>query len=152
FTHPPSFLDGRSTRLVNGRIRKQPVSELVGAWMDDRKPEVLVLGDSLANTNVDGSTLADALDMPRRKVLRVSLPNSVPAHWYALLEHQVYDRGLRVPLVIVVAPFPSLVVVEPYSEISRRSLDALLAPTEPVLDRFVDRRPSIWDRYERNRS
>lgn len=136
--------------ILNGHALDQPLVTVVDNILGRRPVDVLVIGSSLANNNVDMDTLADELGVDRRRALRLSVPNSVASHWYALLEHRVYDRGLEVPTVVIVASYQSLLAVDPYSEVSGNVLDELMAPTEPVLDRYVTRRGGPVARLRQN--
>lgn len=141
--HPPaSFEDqrqmGNAGRVLNGRITPLGVVAEMESLMAMHRPAVLVLGNSYANTNIVPEKLANGLQVPKSKVLTMSVPNSVSSHWYAILEHRVYEDGYQVPVVIIVAGLQSLLCYEPYSESSYEDLMVQLDSDEPVLGRFID--------------
>jgi hypothetical protein len=137
--------------VVNGKPRQGGAVGYIDHELATRMPEVLVLGSSYAWTNLDQRVLAEALGLLPREVLVLSVPNSVCSHWYATLQHRVYDASLHVPLVIVVSSLTGLLQAEPYTETSRNDLLAHLEPKERVLDRFVHRRSPLFEAFRRRK-
>lgn len=126
-------------RVMNGRRLNTSVVDAMEAELAKHEPEVLIVGNSYANTNIDPKLVAKALDLPPRKVRVLSVPNSVGSHWYAMLKNRVYANGHHPPLVIVVSPLQSMLLTEPYSEASYTNLTVQLEPTEPLLDTKIAR-------------
>lgn len=131
-------LMGNAGRVLNGKITPLGVVAEIDSLLAMHQPRVLVLGNSLANTNLDTGRLAHGLGIPEGKVLTLSVPNSISSHWYAILEHRVYDASYQPQVVLVVAGLQSLLAVEPYSEASYEDLMIQLDSDEPVLGRYID--------------
>jgi hypothetical protein len=140
---PPTSMEdqrvmGNAGRVLNGKITRFGVVAEMESLLAMQQPAVLVLGNSYANTNIVPEKLAKGLAIPESKVLTLSVPNSVSSHWYAILEHRVYEDGYQVPVVMVVAGLQSLLCVEPYAESSYEDLMIQLDHDEPVLGRYID--------------
>ena len=75
-------------RILNSRVIDQGVVAAMEAMLERRQPEVLIIGPSYANTDVKPELIAMRLGIPRDKVLLLSVPNSVGAHWYAVLKER----------------------------------------------------------------
>ncbi len=138
-------------RVMNGRRLNVSVVERMERDLAQYRPDVLVLGNSYANTNVVPRLLAEAWGLPPRKVRVFSVPNSVGSHWYAILKNRVYANGHHPPLVVVVSPLQSTLLVEPYSESSYTNLWVHMDPDEPVLDRKVPRTSLLWRKLRQKR-
>jgi hypothetical protein len=152
---PTTFEDqrlmGNAGRVLNGRITPLGVVAEMESLLAMQRPAVVILGNSYANTNIVPQQLADGLQLPKSKVLTMSVPNSVASHWYAILEHRVYEDGYHVPIVIIVAGLQSLLIYEPYSESSYEDLMVQLDGDEPVLGRLIDLDHPEWRQILRNR-
>lgn len=140
---PPSSLEdqrlmGNAGRVLNGRITQMGVVAEMDLLLAAHEPRLLILGNSLANTNLDTSRMAEGLGVAENKILTLSVPNSVSSHWYAILEHRVYEANYQPGVVLIVAGLQSLLMVEPYSEASYEDLMIQLDSHEPVLGRFID--------------
>lgn len=130
-------------RVLNGRRLELDTASTMEADLARHRPEVIVLGNSYANANLDTKLVAEALGLPPRKVRMLSVPNSIGPHWYAILKNRVYANGHRPRIVILVAGLQSMLLTDPYSEASYTNLWVQLEPEEPVLDRVVPR-SSAW--------
>lgn len=130
--------------LLNGTVLKVPVGRAIAERMDP-EPRLVVIGNSFANTNVLVPKLASSLGIEPRDATRLSIPNTIGVHWYALLAHHVFREGRRPPDVIVlIADLQSLLLVDPLSEGSHGNLAALLGGPDPVVDARVSRPRSYW--------
>lgn len=127
-----------ASRVLNGKITRLGVVAEMESLLAMQRPSVLVIGNSVANTNISPSVLAKGLGVPEEKVLVFSVPNSVSSHWYAAMEHRIYDDGYDVPLVLVVSPLMAFLAYEPVSEASYEDLMVQLEGSEPVLGRYLD--------------
>ncbi len=96
-------------------------------------PDVVVLGSSLARTNVDLDVLASELGIPRRRIALLTLPNATAAHWYAILENRVFASGYRPRLVIMVGALTTMVTPEVLMDTNGERLVNLLSDDEPVI-------------------
>ncbi len=105
-------------RILNSRVIDKGVVAAMEALLERRKPEVLILGPSYANTDVKPELIAARLGIPREKVLLLSVPNSVGAHWYAVLKNRVYANGHEPKLVVVVSGLQSMLLNSPLTESS----------------------------------
>ena len=88
---------------------------------------VVVLGSSIALADVDADLLGQELSQP---VLQLGARASQPAHWLAVLKHQVPEE---VPLehVVVVTPFESLLRERLRADVDVERLLALLSRPDP---------------------
>lgn len=103
------------------------------ARIDRAQPDVVVLGSSLAQTNVRLDLLAEALDVPRERVVMLTLPNATAAHWYAILNNRVLARGHQPRLVVVVGALSTFVTPDLLKDTNVERLINQLGPDEPVL-------------------
>ncbi len=126
-------------RVLNGERIDGSTVQAIEAALRAFEPEVLVLGNSTAHSNVDVDALAEALDVSPDRMLTVSMPNSVASHWYAVLANRVFANGHQPKVVVVVGSLRSALLSEPYSTASRQSLLVHMEPEEPILDRHVHR-------------
>ncbi len=143
-------------QLLNGEVLKVPVTRAIAKRMAN-DPRMIVLGNSFANTNVMIGQLNGRLGLGRRNAARLSIPNTIAAHWYVVLKHRVFIEPYEPPdLVILLADLQSTLLTEPLSEGSYNTLFALLDPKmspDPVVERLVDRRASfVWDTIQDNRT
>ncbi|GAB4418307.1 MAG: hypothetical protein Kow002_05160 [Anaerolineales bacterium] len=54
--------------------------------IDERKPELLLLGDSMLELGVDADTLSRSLD---KKTMKIGIPGSASALWYLILKNNI---------------------------------------------------------------
>ncbi|MCB9665357.1 MAG: hypothetical protein H6732_14695 [Alphaproteobacteria bacterium] len=106
--------------------------------------EVVVLGSSLARTDVDAATLADALGIPTRAVVMLTLPNATAAHWYAILDNRVFANGHRPRVVLFVGALTTMLTPEVLKEANIGRLVAQLDGRDEVIARKVFGTDSAW--------
>lgn len=122
-----------------GALRLQRTPKATGrAAVFERKlrshqTDVLVLGSSLARTNVRTDQLADELGIPRRNVVMLTLPNATAAHWYAILRNRVYANGHEPRLVIMVGALTTMVTPDILMDTNVERLMNQLTDDEPVI-------------------
>jgi len=127
-------------RILNSRVIDQGVVVAMEAMLERRQPEVLIIGPSYANTDVRPDLIAARLGIPRDKVLLLSVPNSVGAHWYALLKNRVYANGHEPKLVVVVSGLQSMLLNTPLTESSFVNLGVHLSDEpDPEIQKRVKR-------------
>lgn len=132
--------DERQARENAGRVLNARVAEHADAatvmdrMLRQSQPQVLLIGPSYANTDVDPRLLAQRLRLPRDEVLMLSVPNSVGAHWYAVLKNRVFANGHRPRLVVVVSGLQSMLLATPLTEASYLNLAVHLEGPDPVID------------------
>ncbi len=147
--------DGKSLinvgQVMNGEQLSQSIVDEIEEQLDAHPRQLLVLGSSYAHTNIDPGALARGTELAREDVAVFSIPNSVSSHWYAVLDHRVYDRGHDVPNVLIVSSLRSLLVSQPYSPASYGNLKVHLEDKEPVLDRYVHRAPEAIEHLREQR-
>lgn len=132
-------------RILNSRVIDRGVVAAMEQLLDQREPEVLVIGPSYANTDVRPELLAARLQIPRDKVLLLSVPNSVGAHWYAVLKHRVFANGHRPKLVVVVSGLQSMLLTTPLTESSFVNLKVHLGDTsDPEIDARVKQTADLF--------
>ena len=66
-------------------------------------PEVVILGSSWAETNVDEKVLANRLGVPPAKVLTLSQTASAPPIWYAIAKYRLFGNGAKPKTIVLVA-------------------------------------------------
>ena len=110
--------DDNAGRILNARVVEDDVVRSIDRMLAERRPRVLVLGPSYANTDVRPADLARRLDLKPSEVALVSVPNSIGAHWYAILKYRVLQAGHRPDLVLFVSGLQSMLLTTPLSESS----------------------------------
>ena len=138
-------------RIVNGHLTHGGTAKFIEDSLRQHRPEVIVLGNSLANTDIQPALLARRLGLPPKKVQRYSVPNSLAPHWYAILKNRVYANGRQPRVVIVLSDLQSLVAVRPRSEASYLNLATQLGDSEPVIDAKLGRGNFGLERVRENR-
>lgn len=150
-----SFADHREDRnagkVMNGSVIPMGVREYIDASLTKFNPDVVILGNSLSNTDIVPPQLARALGVGKRKVQKFSVPNSIGAHWYAILKNRVYANGHAPALVIIHSDMQSLLAVTPRSEASYLNLSVHLDEREPVFDDKLGARLWFLERIRENR-
>lgn len=101
--------------------------------LESGPPDVVVLGSSLARTNVDLDVLAKGLDIPRRRIVLLTLPNATAAHWYAVMENRLFAQGYRPRLVLMVGALTTMVTPDVLMDTNGERLVNLLGEHEPVI-------------------
>lgn len=130
-------------RTFNHKIAEDGVSLQMEKMLDAHEPYVLVLGPSYANTDSDAKVLAEELGVPVGRVFVIAVPNSVGAHWLAILKHRVFGAGHRPKLVVMLSGLQSMLLTSPLTEASRIALTELLPPEgDPQV---TGRSQSGWD-------
>ncbi len=137
-------LNGSVTRRTDARVRMERM-------LRESDPRVVVLGNSLANTDLSAAILEAAFDLSTGDVLKLSLPNSIGAHWAAILENRVIDAGFTPDLALIVSDWPSLLSVHPISEASYLALVQQLDDDDPGFDALLGRRWGVLDRIREDR-
>lgn len=149
-----SFADRREEenagKVINGRVVEGGVVEVMQnkLWQN---PDVIILGNSLSNTDIQGPLLAKRLGLQRQQVQKFSVPNSMGAHWYAILKNRVYANGHKPAVVIILSDLQSLLALVPRSEASHLNLAVQLSRYEPVIDELLGSRNYYLERVRENR-
>lgn len=150
------WTDDRESRnagfVMNGRVYEAGVVATIERRLESAQPEVVVLGNSLSNTDIHTTLLAKRLDLPKQKVQKFSIPNSIGAHWYAVLKNRVYANGYRPRLVLILSDLQSALAVHPRTEPAYLNLTVHLGEDEPVIDQRSGARSYVFDRVRENRS
>lgn len=124
--------------LLNGEVLERPAVDVIRESLASG-PRLVVLGNSFANTNVYLDGLASGLGIPGEGV-KLSIPNSIGAHWYAVLKQHVFGADQEPPDVVLLASdLQSALLTTPQSEGSMGNLVHLAGPPDDVLQRKVDR-------------
>lgn len=151
-----SFADAREDRnagkVINGRVVSSTgVAATIDAKLDKYEPQVVILGNSLSNTDLNPGLLADGLDIPANKVQKFSIPNSMAAHWYAIVKNRIYGNGHAPRIVLILSDLQSLLALSPRSEASYLNLAVQLGPDEPVIDEKLGQRNYYLEKVRENR-
>ncbi|HHO49702.1 MAG TPA: hypothetical protein ENK18_02250 [Deltaproteobacteria bacterium] len=144
--------ENNAGRIINGRVVQGGVREHIEDLLVQHQPRVLILGNSLANTDVLPQILARRLHLNKHAVQKLTVPNSIGAHWYAILANRVYANGHTPELVVLHSDLQSLLAVTPRSEASYLNLAVHLGEEEPVFDRLLGHRLWFLDRIRESRS
>lgn len=133
-------------RIFNAKVLDDSdTAAAMDRLLANRHPDVIVLGPSYANTDIRPDVLAARLGVPRDTIGMLSVPNSVGAHWYAVLKYRVFEAGYHPKLIVVVSGLQSMLLTTPLSESSFVNLEVQLpASGDPVIDARVDHPSSLW--------
>lgn len=150
-----TFADKREARnagkVINGRVVEGGVIRVIEGKLAKNEPDVVILGNSLSNTDILPPLLARRLGLPRTKVQKFSIPNSMGAHWYAILKNRVYATGHHPKVVMILSDLQSLLALAPRSEASYLNLSVQLTAHEPVIDDLLGTRYYYLERVRENR-
>ncbi|MCB9698736.1 MAG: hypothetical protein H6738_18285 [Alphaproteobacteria bacterium] len=131
--------------VVNARVLELDTAQAMDRLLATRRPKVVVLGPSYANTDVKTDLLAARLGISRDEIVLLSVPNSVGAHWYAVLKYRLFEAGHRPALVVVVSGLQSMLLTTPLTEASFVNLEVQLPEGgDPVVDRLVGQEGALW--------
>jgi hypothetical protein len=102
------------------------------------RPEVIVMGSSLANRGIDLDVLAREVNVPADRLLVMQLPHSSLAHWYAMLKNRVFANGYRPKVVVVVGAMTTMLNHDQLKfQPNVERLIEQLSPDEPEIARKV---------------
>ena len=150
-----SFADTREARnagkVINGRVVEGGVVDVIERKLAQTDPDVIILGNSLSNTDLNPILLATELGLPKQKVQKFSIPNSIAAHWYAMLKNRAYANGHHPRVVLILSDLQSALALAPRSEASHLNLTVHLSRSEPVIDAKLGARNFYLDRVRENR-
>jgi hypothetical protein len=150
-----TFGDQRENRnagkVINGRVVQGGVVGMIERSLAQNNPEVVILGNSLSNTDIQPALLARRFGLRKNKVQRFSIPNSIGAHWYLILKNRVYANGYRPKLVIILSDMQSALAVTPRSEASYLNLSVHMSDFEPIVDAKLGARNYALERIRQNR-
>ena len=138
-------------RVMNGQVLQVGIVAAIESKLRQHEPDVIILGNSLSNTDILPPLLARRLGINKNKVQRFSVPNSLGPHWYAILKNRVYDNGHQPKLIIVLSDLQSLLAVTPRSEASYLNLTTHLGEKEVVIDKKLGRGFYAVERIRENR-
>jgi hypothetical protein len=127
-------------RVVNARVANGGDAAAAVDWLlSKHDPKVILIGPSYANTDVRPDIIAARLKIPRNDIALVSIPNSIGAHWYAVLKNRVFAQGYTPKLVVVVSGLQSMLLNTPLTESSFVNLQVHLAGSgdDPEIDKRV---------------
>lgn len=110
-------------RVLNGRrVGQGGVVGMIEKTLERTQPQAIILGNSLSNTDINPVQLAREFDIPREKIQRFSIPNSIGAHWWIVLKNRVYANGHKPKLIILLSDMQSLLATRPLTEASYLNL------------------------------
>jgi hypothetical protein len=140
-------------RVFNARVLDGNAAAAMDQLLAQRAPDVIVLGPSYANTDVDPIRLANRLGVARDSVALMSVPNSIGSHWYAMLKYRVFDAGYRPRLIVVVSGLQSMLLNTPLTESSFVNLEVQLPEEgDPLIAAKVTQDTSLrWARIREQR-
>jgi hypothetical protein len=117
-------------RVVNARVARGDAVSAMDWVLAQHDPQVVLMGPSYANTDVRPDLIAARLKIPRNDIAMLSIPNSVGAHWYAVLKNRVFANGYEPKLVVIVSGMQSMLLNSPLTESSYVNLRVHLTDTE----------------------
>ena len=120
-------------QVLNGERLETSTADAIADRMAKRRPDIVVVGDSIANNAIAGKRLAEQLDMSPDDVLMLTIPGTISAHWYALLKHHVFAEDHKPTLVVVVSSLQSMLEPVPTSTAMKANLDALVTREDAVV-------------------
>jgi len=101
----------------------------IDTQLDQRRPEILVLGNSAANRGIDPDQLGELLG---RRAHAVTIAATLAPTWFVVLRDRVYARGLEPDVVIIADTPPGMLAVEPFSENLHAKMLELASAPDPV--------------------
>jgi hypothetical protein len=133
-------------RIFNADVVKGGAVAAMDRALAARTPDVIVLGPSYANTNTLPDLLAQRLGLRPADIALLSVPNSVGAHWYAMLRYRVFGAGHRPRLIVVVSGLQSALLNTPLTEASFVNLQVHLppGPPDPEIALRVQQTTALW--------
>lgn len=152
-----TFADKRETRnvckVINGKVVREQggAPKAIERTLERTSPEIIILGNSLSNTDLVPQLLANSLGMGKQKVQKFSIPNSIAAHWYVILKNRVYANGHRPKIVVILSDLQSALALAPRSEASHLNLTCQLGRSERVVDDKLGARNYYLERVRENR-
>jgi len=131
-----------------------PVIARVVAEVRDMRAPVLVLGNSVTDASIDAEAAAATFG---GEIVKAALPGGLPAHWLALLRHQVFGTGGRPELVVLYAPAHNLFDVALTEDNDQAMLLDLVSGPDPellgaALGATASQEVDTWTRLQRDRS
>ncbi len=120
---------------------------------DGPGPEIVILGNSLANRDIDPEQLTEELPGHPR-VVTAWVSGTGPAAWYAVLQHRIYDQGYRPKVVVVLDLLERMFTTEPLTNGAQQKLLEQMAPDDIIILRKAlgqDVRFAWVNRLRRNR-
>jgi len=139
-------------KVINGRVVQGGVVGMIERSLAANDPEVIILGNSLSNTDLQPALLARRLGIRKNRIQRYSVPNSIGAHWFLILKNRVYGNGYAPKLVILLSDMQSALAVTPRSEASYNNLSVHMNRREPKINRKLGERNYYLERVRQNRS
>ena len=137
--------------MINGRVAEGGVIRVIERKLEVGDPEVVILGNSLSNTDIQPGLLARRLGVGKTRVQKFSIPSSMGAHWYAILKNRVYANGHQPKVVVILSDLQSLLALAPRSEASHLNLSVHLGERELVIDELLGKRNYYLERVRENR-
>ena len=138
-------------KVINGKVLEGSVVNMIEGSLEANQPDVVILGNSLSNTDLHPALLARRLGIRKNKVQRYSVPNSIGAHWYLILKNRVYANGHTPKVVLLLSDMQSALAVTPRSEASHLNLSVHMNRREPKIRRKLGGRNYFFDRIRENR-
>ncbi len=117
---------------VSGTIDPEP--HAIARRLRAARPEVIVLGSSVAQRDIDRDELAAALNLPADSVMMAAIPASTGAHWAAVLHHVVYAREGGPKVVVIADALASLLTPDVEGHEERLRLAEVLRGRAPAFD------------------
>lgn len=115
-------------------------------------PKLVVLGNSVAQSAISTEALTHDASLNPSDVAVLAAGGLQPAHWLAVLRHQVHGRGAAPEWAVVYAPAHSLGRVALVSKLDQALLlDLLVDPDEALVTRATGRSGGGWALLSRNR-
>jgi hypothetical protein len=137
--------------VMNGKVHDEGVVETIDRKLGNNEPEVIVLGNSLSNTNLNTAVLARRLGVASHKVQKFSIPNSIGAHWYVILKNRLYANGHQPRLVLILSDLQSTLATTPRTEAAYVNLTVHYGDDEPVVQDKIGSRNFFWESARQNR-
>ena len=131
----PLLLIGAAVAMLWAPVEEErtPAALAMEARLAERPPQVLILGNSIAEHAVDLPALGKA--MGGKPLLSLTVFASPPPTWYAVYKNRVLANGYRPELVLVIGTLDFFTQTQVRTEMQRKALAEHVGVDEPVIAR-----------------
>lgn len=129
----PLLLIGAAVAALWAPVEQErtPAALVMEARLAEKPPQVLILGNSIAEHAVDLPALGKA--MGGKPIQSLTVYASPPPTWYAVYKNRVLANGYRPELVLVIGTLDFFTQTQVRTEMQRKALAEHVGVDEPVI-------------------